>query len=94
MILGRGKEVPGQISSEVAESEIACLTPLPLATPDEQARLSGPLTQMEQTELNGRFGSAPLEVNNGVAVTEEAVGLHVPDVITQFCYRPLCLPGR
>lgn len=40
---------------------------------------------MEQDELSERsFGAAPLQVNHGVAVTEEAVGLHVPDVVTQF----------
>jgi hypothetical protein len=45
---------------------------------------SGRLTPMEQNELDGTFGSAPLEVQDGVAVTEEAVELHVADLITQF----------
>jgi hypothetical protein len=30
------------------------------------------------------FHRAPLALVDGVALTEEAVGLHVPDVITQF----------
>ncbi|KAG4432798.1 hypothetical protein IFR05_011709 [Cadophora sp. M221] len=42
-------------------------------------------TAMETDELKqGEFGSAPLEVKDGVAVTEESVELHVADVITQF----------
>lgn len=39
---------------------------------------------MEQDELGGSFGSAPLSVRNGIAVTEEGVELHVADFITQF----------
>ena len=40
---------------------------------------------MEEKEFDGGiFGSAPLEVKDGVAVTEEAVGFHVADLITQF----------
>lgn len=39
---------------------------------------------MEKSEEEACFGAAPLEVKDGVAVTEEAVELHVPDVITQF----------
>lgn len=38
---------------------------------------------MEESERVGMFGSAPLDLKRGVAVTEEAVGLHVPDLITQ-----------
>ena len=46
---------------------------------------SSPLTAMETGELvQGEFGSAPLEVKDGVAVMEESVELHVPDIITQF----------
>ena len=44
-----------------------------------------PLTPMEEKEVvEGRFGEDPLEVKDGVAVTEEAVGLRVADVITQL----------
>jgi hypothetical protein len=39
---------------------------------------------MEESERIGMFGSSPLDLQHGVAVTEEAVGLHVPDLITQF----------
>ena len=44
-----------------------------------------PFTPMEELELdNGVFGSAPLEVNGGVAVMEESVDFRVADVVTQF----------
>jgi hypothetical protein len=43
-----------------------------------------PPTPMEEGERGGMFGSAPLDLRSGVAVTEEAVGLHVPDLITPF----------
>jgi hypothetical protein len=40
---------------------------------------------MEELELNnGVFGSAPLEVHDGVAVMEESVDFRVADVVTQF----------
>ncbi|KAK0128547.1 hypothetical protein ONS95_000513 [Cadophora gregata] len=46
---------------------------------------SRPLTSMETGELiQGEFGRAPLDVKDGVALTEESVELHVPDIITQF----------
>lgn len=46
---------------------------------------TSPLTAMETGELiQGEFGSAPLEVKDGVAMSEESVELHVPDIITQF----------
>ena len=64
--------------------EIACLTPLPIQTSEELALISAPLTPMERDELGGSFGREPLDVENGVAVTEEGVELHVADVITQF----------
>lgn len=38
----------------------------------------------EKEKREGSFSDEPLVVNDGVAVTEEAVALHVPDVITQF----------
>ncbi|KAH6724241.1 hypothetical protein BKA61DRAFT_687369 [Leptodontidium sp. MPI-SDFR-AT-0119] len=42
-------------------------------------------TAMETDELiQGEFSSAPLEVKDGIAVTEESVELHVADVTTQF----------
>lgn len=51
---------------------------------EELEKVSGPLTPMEEEELAGYFGREPLEVGGGIAVTEEAVGLHVADLITQF----------
>ncbi|CZT01079.1 uncharacterized protein RAG0_08885 [Rhynchosporium agropyri] len=42
-------------------------------------------TAMETNELiQSQFGSAPLEVKDGIAVTEKSVSLHVADFITQF----------
>jgi hypothetical protein len=60
------------------------LTPLPPQPADEPEKVSVPLTPMEKSEMEGYFGREPLEVSDGIAVTEEAVGLHVPDLITQF----------
>jgi len=43
-----------------------------------------PLTEMEELEMLGYiFGEEPLEVQDGVAVTEEAVESHVADLIAQ-----------
>lgn len=39
-------------------------------------------SQMERQETINGFGDQPLELKEGVAVTEEAVALHVPDIIT------------
>lgn len=63
----------------------AHLVPLPEQTQDDITVTGAPLTPMEELELeDGVFGSAPLEVSGGVAVTEESVGLRVADVVTQF----------
>ncbi|KAG9243700.1 hypothetical protein BJ878DRAFT_442845 [Calycina marina] len=43
-----------------------------------------PATGMEKQEMSEGFGAEPLEVTEGMAVTEEAVDLHVADFITQF----------
>lgn len=43
-----------------------------------------PRTPMEQNEQFGDFGSEPLDLMDGVAVTEEGVELHVADVIMQY----------
>ena len=59
------------------------LTPLPDQTDEEIEAISAPLTPMEVTEMERGFGEQPLEVTGGVAVTEEAVGLHVANLITQ-----------
>ncbi|KAH6693837.1 hypothetical protein F5X68DRAFT_248309 [Plectosphaerella plurivora] len=43
-----------------------------------------PATQMEKRELStGHFEAKPLEVQDGVAVLEESIQLHLPDVISQ-----------
>ncbi|KAI0180335.1 hypothetical protein GGR52DRAFT_587902 [Hypoxylon sp. FL1284] len=62
----------------------ARLTPLPPPTPDEQATLQSHSSEMMGEEMEeGRFREGPLEVDHGVAVLEESVGLGVPDFITQ-----------
>ena len=71
-------------SATALNLEIACLTALPNETSEELALISAPLTPMEQDELRGSFGREPLDVVNGVAVTEEGVELHVADYITHF----------
>ncbi|KAG7135796.1 hypothetical protein HYQ46_008852 [Verticillium longisporum] len=41
-------------------------------------------TDMEVHEMKtGEFESAPLVVDDGIAVLEESLELHVPDVVTQ-----------
>ncbi|KAK6209090.1 hypothetical protein LQW54_006690 [Pestalotiopsis sp. IQ-011] len=60
-------------------------TPLPAPTPHEETFLRESLTLMEEQEIEeGRFHNTPLEVADGVAILEESVEMHVPDVITQF----------
>jgi hypothetical protein len=70
--------------SDAAKFELALQTPLPVQSPEELALITGPPTPMEESERTGMFGSAPLDLERGVAVTEEAVKLHVPDLITQL----------
>ncbi|PMD59238.1 uncharacterized protein K444DRAFT_591416 [Hyaloscypha bicolor E] len=61
------------------------MVPLPEQTQEEIAMTGAPFTPMEELELdNGVFGSAPLEVNGGVAVMEESVDFRVADVVMQF----------
>ncbi|KAF4634540.1 hypothetical protein G7Y89_g3569 [Cudoniella acicularis] len=63
----------------------ACTTPLPLSTAEEEELMGRPLTPMEKDEASkGKFGNLPLDVGTGVAVTEEGVGGHWADVVTQF----------
>ncbi|PQE15712.1 flagellar motor protein [Rutstroemia sp. NJR-2017a BBW] len=70
------------------ESESPTSTPLPEQTTSETSVLAIPLTPtgMERREsFEGYFGSQALEVEDGVAVMEEGLRLHVPDVlITQY----------
>lgn len=58
---------------------------IPLKASGEHANLRKCSTQMMKEEMEeGRFHKEPLEVDHGVAVSEEGVGLGVPDVITQL----------
>lgn len=55
----------------------------------ESSVTAATLTDMEAEELNrgegiGAFGSEPLKVDGGVALVEESVEEHIPDVMTQF----------
>ena len=68
---------------ENASSNVAVLTPLPSQTNEEVEDISAPLTRMEMNEIECGFGEQPLEISGGLAATEEAVGLHVEDLITQ-----------
>ncbi|KAI1094491.1 hypothetical protein F5B19DRAFT_499462 [Rostrohypoxylon terebratum] len=62
----------------------ACLTPLPSAAPEEQSVLGEHSTKMMEEEMEeGRFHKEPLEVDHGVAFSEEAVGLGLADIVTQ-----------
>jgi hypothetical protein len=63
----------------------ACVTPLPPSTPREDAFFHEQPTQMEEQEMDERrFHGEPLEVADGIAVLEESVEMHVPDVMTQI----------
>ncbi|KAI2468578.1 hypothetical protein F4781DRAFT_443441 [Annulohypoxylon bovei var. microspora] len=77
---------PGS-SKEITKSILfaaACLTPLPPTLPEEQAALREHTTKMMEEEMEeGKFHKEPLEVDHGVAFSEEAVGLGVADVVTQ-----------
>lgn len=50
---------------------------------------TSPMTAMEQEEATngegiGAFGREPLQVNGGVALLEDSVENHVPDIMTQY----------
>lgn len=63
----------------------ACNTPLPPCTPGEHTFLNEKSTRMENLEMEERrFHGGPLKVADGIAVLEESVEMHVPDVMTQF----------
>ncbi|KAH9900422.1 hypothetical protein F4778DRAFT_791703 [Xylariomycetidae sp. FL2044] len=58
----------------------ASLTSLPPPTPAEEA-----VTPMISEEMEeGRFHQEPLDVDHGVAILEESVGLRVADLVTQM----------
>jgi hypothetical protein len=64
---------------------VASQTALPEQTNAEINLIEIPLTPLEESgKDDGAFGWMPLSVSGGVAVTEEAVEMHVADVVTQF----------
>lgn len=64
--------------------DTACATPLPKSDNKEDLFFLDGKTAMEEFEEDeGVFTAAPLDVPHGVAVTEEAVGFGVADVVTQ-----------
>ncbi|KAI0377853.1 hypothetical protein F5Y04DRAFT_263402 [Hypomontagnella monticulosa] len=74
------------LTADVIESKLlaAHLTPLPPPTSEEQTSLRTRTSQMMREELEeGRFHKEPLEVDDGVAVSEENVELGLPNVVTQ-----------
>lgn len=81
---GESSEVQSTASHGLSTLDRACLTPLPLPTPKEDAFFQSQPTRMMEEELEeGRFHEAPLAVKHGIAVLEESVDLGVPDVFTQ-----------
>lgn len=64
--------------------DTACATPLPERDKKEDLFFLDGKTAMEEFEEDeGVFTAAPLDVLYGVAVTEEAVGFGMADVVTQ-----------
>ena len=64
--------------------DTACAIPLPASDNKEDLFFLEGKTAMEEFEEDeGVFTAAPLAVPHGVAVTEEAVGFGVADVVTQ-----------
>ncbi|KAK7753466.1 hypothetical protein SLS62_004541 [Diatrype stigma] len=81
---GESSEFRSTSSHGLSTLDRACLTPLPLPTPEEDASFQSHPTRMMEEELEeGRFHEAPLAVEHGIAVLEESVDWGVPDVITQ-----------
>lgn len=63
-------------------SALACSSPLPESTLDEQLFLTGEkITTEEVEEKEGQFSSEPLHVPGGVALTEEAVETATADIV-------------
>ncbi|KAK9770305.1 hypothetical protein SCAR479_13046 [Seiridium cardinale] len=63
----------------------ACSTPLPPSTPREDAFFHENPTRMEEHEMEeGCFHEEPLEVAHGIAILEESVEMHVPDIMSQI----------
>ncbi len=78
-------EVYNEVVILLSEQELfdrACGTPLPPPTPEE-IRFSAEIKTAveERQEEQGIFGQEPLAVPDGVAVTEEGVGLGAADIV-------------
>ena len=70
---------PNHSSSPHSGSEFDGFTDISLTATD------GSATAMELCEENAQeFGADPLVVGNGIALTEEAVEMHVPGIMAQF----------
>lgn len=81
---GESSEFQSTSSHGLSTLDRACLTPLPLPTPEEDPFFhSHPTPMMEEEREEGRIHAGPLAVEHGVAVLEESVDWAVPDVITQ-----------
>lgn len=77
------------ISSRNPDYMTACYTPLPDPDNEERLSLTQPRTVMEETEKEeGIFGSEPLEVIEGIALTEEAVESGTADIMTHSAPNP------
>ncbi|KAL2075537.1 hypothetical protein VTL71DRAFT_480 [Oculimacula yallundae] len=73
------------IPKQAENASTSTPTPPPKKILATGLHLLADLTPMETNELiQGEFSSEPLEVKDGIAVTEESVELHVADFITQF----------
>lgn len=66
-----------------AQDITTALPRLTITSPDGHVH-EQPVTSMEQREMEkSQFEAKPLEVADGIAVLEESVELHVPDIMTQ-----------
>jgi len=80
------------ICSRNPDYATACYTPLPDPDNEERLSLTQPRTTMEETEKEeGIFGSEPLEVTEGIALTEEAVESGTADIMTHSVPNPSLL---
>ncbi|WDK15123.1 hypothetical protein CGRA01v4_06404 [Colletotrichum graminicola] len=76
-----GRQETGEIDSSWQDTTASTIG-LPAAA--SARRLSGDATAMEEHEKEkGKFLAKPLEVAHGVAVSEEGVERHAPDLVTQ-----------
>lgn len=81
-LAAQAESCPG---SQEADSSCEGTTPSTVSPPSDASGLLGEdATKMEEHEHEeGKFFAQPLEVHNGIAVLEESVEMHVPDLVTQ-----------